>query len=148
MAVQLDCDRLVMGRWENPIPRVGNVDSNSLRRIFTSISEWSATAGGSGYPCTMLYGSVNPTAVTGVNGDFYLNSSSLTLFGPKAAGVWPSGVSLVGAAGAAGAVGAVGAAGAVGATGATGPQGGTFDIEGGAPSSVYGGTTLIDCGGV
>jgi hypothetical protein len=96
----------------------------------------------------LLYGPSDPTPTTGVDTNFYLNSITTRLFGPKAAGVWPSGVSLVGADGADGAAGAVGAAGVAGAVGATGPQGGTFDIEGGAPSSVYGGTTLIDCGGV
>ncbi len=136
MAVQLDCDRLVMGRWQNPIPAVQPADSFVLRRIFTSLEQWSEDVGGAGTPATLLYGPSDPTPTTGVDTNFYLNSITTRLFGPKAAGVWPSGVSLVGADGAAGAVGA------------TGPQGGTFDIEGGAPSSVYGGTTLIDCGGV
>lgn len=44
---------------------------------------------------TVLNGAVNPTT-EGVNGDFYLNTSTYTIFGPKAAGIWPSGVSLIG----------------------------------------------------
>jgi len=53
---------------------------------------------------TVLNGTVDPTT-EGVNGDFYLRTDNSTLFGPKAGGVWPSGVSLVGPQGAAGANG-------------------------------------------
>jgi hypothetical protein len=45
------------------------------------------------------------------------------LFGPKASGNWPTGVSLVGPTGATGATGAAGAQGIQGLTGATGAQG-------------------------
>ena len=48
---------------------------------------------------TVLNGTSNPTAAIGANGDFFINTSSNTLFGPKAAGAWPTGVSLVGPAG-------------------------------------------------
>jgi hypothetical protein len=44
---------------------------------------------------TILYGTVNPTT-EGVNGNFYINTSSNYFFGPKAAGIWPAGISLVG----------------------------------------------------
>jgi hypothetical protein len=68
---------------------------------------------------SILHGTTAPTG--GNNGDFYLNTATYVLYGPKAAGVWPStGQSLIGAAGA---NGAAGAAGAAGATGATGPAG-------------------------
>jgi hypothetical protein len=40
-----------------------------------------------------------------VNGDFYINTATSTIFGPKAAGTWPSGVSIIGAPGANGADG-------------------------------------------
>ncbi len=59
---------------------------------------------------TVLNGITNPTS-EGTNGDFYINTSTNTLFGPKASGVWPSGVSLVGPTGATGATGATGPAG-------------------------------------
>jgi hypothetical protein len=45
---------------------------------------------------TVLYGTSNPTAGQGVNGNFYINSSTNFIFGPKAGGAWPTGVSLVG----------------------------------------------------
>ncbi|MBL7765061.1 MAG: collagen-like protein [Chitinophagaceae bacterium] len=78
---------------------------------------------------TILNGNVNPSAATGVNGDFYINTATNQIFGPKTAGVWGSGTSLIGPAGAAGATGPAGPTGAtgpqgpIGLTGATGPQG-------------------------
>lgn len=53
-------------------------------------------------PNTILSGTTDPSSGTGNNGDFYINSTSNTLFGPKASGAWPTGVSLVGPTGAAG----------------------------------------------
>jgi hypothetical protein len=47
---------------------------------------------------TILSGAVDPTT-EGEDGDFYLNTATSTIFGPKAAGTWPSGVSIIGAAG-------------------------------------------------
>jgi len=46
---------------------------------------------------TILSGTVNPTT-EGVDGDFYINTATSTLFGPKNV-TWPTGVSLVGPAG-------------------------------------------------
>jgi len=45
---------------------------------------------------SVLSGSVDPTGGDGVNGDFYINTTDNTIFGPKTAGVWGSGVDLVG----------------------------------------------------
>lgn len=46
---------------------------------------------------TLLNGTANPTAAAGVVGDFYLNTSTSTLYGPKTASGWPaSGVLLIG----------------------------------------------------
>lgn len=44
---------------------------------------------------SVLNGTVDPTT-EGANGDFYINTSTLYIFGPKASGVWPAGVSLKG----------------------------------------------------
>jgi hypothetical protein len=49
-----------------------------------------------------------------VNGDFYINTATNTLFGPKANGTWPAGVSLVGPQGIQGVAGATGPQGASG----------------------------------
>ena len=50
---------------------------------------------------TVLYGAGAPSSGLGTNGNFYINTSSWLIYGPKASGAWPSGVSLVGASGAA-----------------------------------------------
>jgi hypothetical protein len=64
---------------------------------------------------TVLNGSVDPTT-EGVNGDFYINTTSWQIFGPKTGGVWGTGTDLIGATGATGATGSTGAAGADGKT--------------------------------
>ncbi len=72
---------------------------------------------------TVLNGAVDPTT-EGVDGDFYINTASNTIFGPKAAGAWPTpGTSLVGPQGPTGLTGPQGPEGPQGSTGATGPQG-------------------------
>ena len=51
---------------------------------------------------TILNGTGDPTAFDGSDRDFYINTTTNTLFGPKIAGAWPAvGVSLVGPAGSA-----------------------------------------------
>jgi hypothetical protein len=71
----------------------------------------------------VLNGNTNPTAGTGVNGDFYINTATNTLFGPKANGTWPAGVSMVGPQGAQGIQGLTGATGPAGVAGPQGIQG-------------------------
>ncbi len=72
----------------------------------------------------VLNGPTGPTAGNGNPGDFWLDTNSKILYGPKGATAWPeSGVLLAGATGASGATGAAGATGAPGATGATGAPG-------------------------
>lgn len=45
---------------------------------------------------TILYGTTAPSNLTdGVDGDFYINTSVWYLFGPKASGAWPAGISIV-----------------------------------------------------
>lgn len=65
---------------------------------------------------TILSGAVDPTT-EGVDGDFYINTATNEIFGPKAT-TWPAGVSLVGPAGADGADGAPGTPGEDGTDGA------------------------------
>ncbi|PZR55701.1 MAG: hypothetical protein DI537_54595, partial [Stutzerimonas stutzeri] len=45
---------------------------------------------------TILNGAVDPVSGDGTNGDFYLNTASLILFGPKTSGAWGSGQLLKG----------------------------------------------------
>lgn len=49
---------------------------------------------------TVLTTSGVPSSGTGVNGDFAYDPTAKIMYGPKAAGAWPAGVSLVGSAGA------------------------------------------------
>jgi hypothetical protein len=71
----------------------------------------------------VLNGTTAPSTLIGVNGDFYINTSTNTLYGPKSGGAWPIGTSLIGATGLTGATGSQGVQGPIGLTGATGPQG-------------------------
>jgi len=78
---------------------------------------------------TVLNGVVPPVdGVDGVDGDFFLNTATSDLYGPKAGGVWPTPpVSLIGPQGVQGDAGATGATGADGADGADGTDGADGD---------------------
>ncbi|MEN9953386.1 MAG: hypothetical protein RLZZ520_1654 [Bacteroidota bacterium] len=95
---------------------------------YYSGSAWIAIgAGGAGTPGadgkSILSGTVNPGQATGVDGDFYINTTSNTFFGPKASGTWPAGISLVGPQGTQGPMGAPGIPGLQGLQGVQGPAG-------------------------
>jgi len=115
---------------------------------------------------TILNGVVNPTSQgLGQVGDFYLNTATNTLFGPKtsispfwpAQGVVLSGAGGTGGAGATGPAGPTGATGPAGATGATGPAGatGATGADGaigpagpaGAAGAARRGQTVVDANG-
>ena len=83
---------------------------------------------------TILSGPGVPSKTLGINGDFYIDTKNLNLYGPKTKGVWKVATSLkskevpvvanvIGESGAMGQTGAKGATGDKGATGATGSQG-------------------------
>jgi hypothetical protein len=91
-------------------------------------------------PNTILSGISAPTKTIGINGDFYIDTKNLNIYGPKKNNAWPSAISLRGTAGTDGKAGtpgvagtdgktitnasaSSGAAGATGATGATGSPG-------------------------
>lgn len=81
-------------------------------------------AGTNGY--SILHGTTDPSSSDGQNNDFWFNTSTSTLWGPKASGTWPgSGTSLVGPTGATGATGSQGPAGATGPAGPGVAAGGT-----------------------
>jgi hypothetical protein len=76
----------------------------------------------------VLYGTSDPTGAVGVNGDFYINTTTHFIFGPKAAGAWPAGTSLIGPQGPQGIQGVQGIQGIPGNTvlyGAADPVAGT-----------------------
>ena len=94
---------------------------------------------------TVLSGTSVPTKSLGINGDFYIDTKSMNMYGPKKNNSWPlpismrgpsgpagpsgvdgkNGTSATSGAGATGAVGPQGPAGPQGATGPAGPQGAT-----------------------
>jgi hypothetical protein len=110
--------------WGTPVELVG---SQGLQ------GETGAT-GPSGQPGlngkTILSGIVDPNSADGADGDFYLNTVTKIFFGPKSAGIWPSGFSIVGPAGpqgTTGETGLTGPAGPQGLQGLTGPAGPSYD---------------------
>ena len=89
---------------------------------------------------SLLSGAGAPSNGGGSAGDFYLDTTSSVLYGPKVGGAWPlTGVSLVGPRGADGASGATGATGSVGATGASGATGAA------GPTGAAGATGATGC---
>ncbi|URN94553.1 MAG: collagen-like protein [Candidatus Pristimantibacillus lignocellulolyticus] len=78
---------------------------------------------------TILNGTSNPATGLGVDGDFYINTTTNLMFGPKTSGAWGAGKSLVGPqglkgdTGTAGIKGDQGIQGIKGDTGATGAKG-------------------------
>ena len=90
---------------------------------------------------TLLNGSGTPSSGTGVDGDFYIDTTNDKIFGPKASGAWGSGTSyLQGATGPAGATGATGPMGATGAAGADGNDGATGATGPAGPTGATGAT--------
>jgi hypothetical protein len=76
---------------------------------------------------SVLYGASPPNSSIGNNGDFYINTATHFIYGPKSGGVWPAGTSLIGPQGATGPIGPIGPQGPQGAAstvpGPQGPQG-------------------------
>jgi hypothetical protein len=95
----------------------------------------------SSIPNTILSGKGGPINTLGINGDFYIDTRTLSFYGPKKSGKWPAAQSLQGAAGVDGSNGKNGSDGkstvnASNNAGATGPQGekGEAGLQG-APGS-------------
>ncbi|MEY4380371.1 MAG: hypothetical protein RLZZ378_774, partial [Actinomycetota bacterium] len=82
----------------------------------------SPSAGATFTPNTILNGVGAPKSTLGIDGDFYIDTKLMNMYGPKKNGVWPAAVSLKGQAGVDGKNGTT-SAGSAGATGAQGPVG-------------------------
>jgi hypothetical protein len=101
--------------------------------LTTSTSQTSLSAAGrtaASIPNTILNGKGAPLNSLGINGDFYIDTRSLLIYGPKIKNKWPAPQNLQGPTGAAGASGNDGKNGADGkvsnassAAGPAGPQG-------------------------
>ena len=70
-------------------------------------------------PNTILNGVSAPTKSVGINGDFYIDTKNLNMYGPKKNNIWPIPMSLRGAAGTAGNDGKSGTPGVAGSDGKT-----------------------------
>lgn len=93
---------------------------------------------------TLLNGTVAPINGSGNDGDFYINTATNMIYGPKVAGSWPAGVSLVGPQGPAGAPGAIGAQGPQGPAGANGIDGVGGKSQAGTGINITGSGTAAD----
>jgi hypothetical protein len=72
----------------------------------------------------VLNGTTGPTGGNGMTGDFWIDTTTYLIYGPKTGGVWGPGTSLVGPTGSTGATGPTGSPGTgAGPTGTTGPTG-------------------------
>ena len=79
---------------------------------------------------TFLNGLGAPNATDGIDGDFYLDTLSSNLYGPKKKGKWPLPKSLVGPVGPQGPVGKQGSEGKVGDKGTTSSSAGSQGVQG------------------
>lgn len=104
--------------------------------LITTINSTSAYAAGRATPLptnTVLSGKGVPSAAIGIDGDFYIDTKSLNMYGPKVKNKWPIPISLKGPAGPIGPSGVDGKAGVSGSSsssvGATGPAGPVCDTQ-------------------
>lgn len=105
----------------NQTPAQGAYWSKLADKGDTGATGATGAAGANGN--TIRYGTTAPASGTGADGDFFLNTATMTLYGPKAAGVWPAGVPLQGPQGVQGVQGVQGPQGAQGVQGPQGPAG-------------------------
>ncbi|GAB2586454.1 hypothetical protein GCM10027190_39440 [Spirosoma areae] len=84
------------GAWGAGVSLIGQQGIQGLQGIQGNLGT-TGQAGADGK--TILNGTSNPTSGQGVNGDFFINTTSLTIFGPKTSGAWGSGTSLLGSGG-------------------------------------------------
>jgi len=95
------------------IPRLTQTQRNAIQSPATGLMIFCTDCAAQGQPqfyngaswnsmlksASLLYGTSDPGANTGANDDFFINTTSNQLFGPKASGTWPAGISLVGPSG-------------------------------------------------
>jgi len=121
-------------------------------------------------PNTILNGTKGPIKSIGINGDFYIDTKNLNIYGPKKNNAWPLPISLRGTAGTdgrtgtpgvagsdgktitntstvGGTAGATGATGAIGAAGSTGPAGASGSAGPAGPPGPAGSTGATGASG-
>ncbi|MCP9752543.1 collagen-like protein [Ferruginibacter sp. HRS2-29] len=112
--------------------KVGDFYVDTVGKVFwgpKNATNWGAglaLVGPTGIPGrTVLSGAGIPAATLGNDGDFYINTTAKTIYGPKTGGNWGAATPLVGATGATGPAGPAGNPGTPGTPGAPGPTGPT-----------------------
>lgn len=88
---------LVQGRNVMPYPLDANygtrIDALSAQVNSIPIPGGGTSGGGAN---TVLHGDAPPAGYDGMDGDFYIDDLGWKIYGPKANGIWPQGVSLIG----------------------------------------------------
>jgi len=98
-------ERGLTGTVGTGIPSGGTTDQILVKVDSTDYNTYWGTRPADGL--NLLNGVVPPVDLTdGVDGEFFIDSNLWDVYGPKAAGVWPAGVSMIGPTGATGATGA------------------------------------------
>ena len=97
-------------------------------------------------PNTILNGITAPIKTIGINGDFYIDTKNLNIYGPKKNNMWPAAISLRGTAGIAGTDGKSGTPGVAGSDGKTVTNTSTVSGTAGATGST-GATGLTGAAG-
>ena len=97
-------------------------------------------------PNTILNGITAPVKTIGINGDFYIDTKNLNIYGPKKNNMWPAAISLRGTAGIAGTDGKSGTPGVAGSDGKTVTNTSTVSGTAGATGST-GATGLTGAAG-
>lgn len=87
---------------------------------------------------TIYNGSGSPSNSLGTDGDFYIDTTNVLLYGPRAGGVWPAGINLVGPKGDKGDQGLEGTQGIQGVQGVPGLNGKSVLNGSGSPSAHVG----------
>jgi hypothetical protein len=98
------------------------ISSSNAGNQLAGRSTPSPSSGATFTPNTILNGVGAPKSTVGIDGDFYIDTKLMNMYGPKKNGAWPSPVSLKGTSGVDGKNGTT-SVGTTGATGATGPAG-------------------------
>lgn len=95
--------------WQTPntavyLERVVDGAAPISPSMIVTVTQVASTVAGPTGPAgtSLLYGSVAPSGLTGNDGDFYIDTVTNYLYGPKAAGVWPAGTPLTAGTGPAG----------------------------------------------
>ena len=120
MAIQIQVRHDTAANWTaaNPILAIGELgveEDTHTFKIGNGATAWAALAyasgpagptGATGAPgaagtngtngLSVLNGTGAPAGSTGVDGDFYIDTAAWLIYGPKAAGVWGAGTSLIG----------------------------------------------------